>query len=349
MEAMNFKYLILLGLALFKPTYAASVESPAISQGHLQFFGDLYLPWHVLKKTDTTAENPTLFKNLDPILKSSEHNIVNFEGVSTSSSLPLIFKSYLLKMPLFIDKILKNSKISIATLANNHALDYGYAGLFDTQATLARSQISFTGAGETNLEATRPVLIQVKQTKVCLLAFSLTHPVEHWANARQPGTAHDNFTKMGQHIKRCKQNNDLTFVSYHWGEERSQHFKKYQQRLARLSIRSGADAVIGHHPHVLQEVEIYQGKPIFYSLGNFTFGSRPFYSTQQGAGVRMQIEQKKLTRVELIPLKVQNTEVNFVPQLFQENEDVTPLANFILDKKKCRPSGRLKSYVCQLL
>lgn len=348
MLGMNFKHLILLALLIFAPPPAALGESPKITEAHLQFFGDLYLPWHVLKQTKTTAKNLNLFQNLKPLLRSSRHNIVNFEGVSTGASMPLIFKTYLLKMPLYIDKILKNANIGVATLANNHAMDYGYAGLFDTQATLARSDIATTGAGKDLDEATRPILLKVAGAEVCLLAFSLTLPPEHWANKNIAGTAHQNFTRLASRIKACKQKNDLTFVSYHWGEERSQHFKKYQQRLAQLSIRSGADAVIGHHPHVLQEVVFYRGKPIFYSLGNFTFGSRPYFSAQQGAGVRMTIQNKKLSAFEIIPLKVQNTEVNFVPALYSEDENSQPLEKFMLETKKCRPSGRLKSYLCKL-
>ncbi len=105
-------------------------------------------------------------------------------------------------------------------------------------------------------------------------------------------------------------------VSFHWGGELVTELRDYQEALGRRAIDVGADLVFGHHPHVLQGVEVYKGKLIAYSLGNFAFGS---YSknARTSAILRVTFQGKGIKRAELIPINVFNHEVAFQPQVLK--------------------------------
>ncbi len=102
-------------------------------------------------------------------------------------------------------------------------------------------------------------------------------------------------------------------VSFHWGREATTELRDYQPRLGRAAIDAGATVVLGHHPHILQGIERYKHGIIFYSLGNFAFGS---YSriAQRSIIAELDIEDARLTRVRLVPLNVNNVEVVFQPR-----------------------------------
>jgi len=120
--------------------------------------------------------------------------------------------------------------------------------------------------------ATEGVIINKKGVRVGFLAYSAIVSTGSIATLKMPGVAPAWPEKrLGGDIKRLKSNADIVFVSFHWGEERSYRPSKHQTYLAKYAIDSGADIVAGHHPHVLQGIQIYMGKPVVYSLGNFVF------------------------------------------------------------------------------
>ncbi len=103
----------------------------------------------------------------------------------------------------------------------------------------------------------------------------------------------------------AKSQADLVFASFHWGNEYSRHSKR-QEVLAHLAIDSGADVVVGHHPHWIQEVEEYRGKPIYYSLGNLVFDQMWSDPTRKGLILKLTFSGSKLQSRELIPIKIFN-------------------------------------------
>ncbi|MEZ4742832.1 MAG: CapA family protein [Bdellovibrionota bacterium] len=306
-----------------------------LQNAHLQFFGDLYLSYRAIKETKSSVHNPNMFKNITHLLSSAKHNIVNFEGVATTARMPKELKSYLLKMPTWVGKNLYKANIKYASLANNHSLDYGSMGLFDSLTLLSSAGIRTFGAGMSLNEATQPLVISDGQRFICMLAFNRTLPTSFWAKKDQPGSAFLDYQKTRDAIRVCKKNKYFTIVSFHWGVERTHTPKAYQKELAHLSINAGADMVIGHHPHVLQSIEIYKSKPIFYSLGNFAFSSYTLHSPQQGMSVRVKFPKdttgKKRPTYDLVPLNVQNKVVKFHPRHFKNDEE-NPLEAFIPDQ-----------------
>jgi poly-gamma-glutamate synthesis protein (capsule biosynthesis protein) len=199
----------------------------------------------------------------------------------------------------------------VLTLANNHMMDYGAQGLSETVTNLDRVKILHAGAGATLDEARRQALVTVKGKRVAFLAYSLTYPAEFYAGSGHPGTAQGIAARVHDDIVRTRGGSDYVVVSFHWGAELVGMPKPYQQRAAHAAIDAGADLVLGHHPHVLQGIERYQGKTIIYSLGNFAFGSMS-PSADRSMIARITLHGTEQT-VEIVPLNVLNREVRFRP------------------------------------
>jgi poly-gamma-glutamate synthesis protein (capsule biosynthesis protein) len=206
---------------------------------------------------------------------------------------------------------LKRAGFSVMTLANNHMMDFGAEGLSDTISHLGRNGIAHAGAGSTIADARRGAVVTVKGKTVAFLAYSLTQPIEFFAAAGRPGTAPGYAAYYTDDIRRARGNADYVIVSFHWGQERATKPSPNQIETAHRAVDAGADIIIGHHPHVLQAIEIYRGKPIFYSLGNFSFGSRS-PSADRSIIARVTLGDGQPT-VEVVPLSVLFSEVRFQP------------------------------------
>lgn len=293
----------------------ALAGSASAGTADLQFFGDVYVPERVLDVTRSSAEDPALFGGVKDLLASATHNVVNLEGPVTSALVTPELKRFLLRMPFSLPPVLRAAGIDVATLANNHAMDYGYQGVFDTQVALMAAGIENTGAGRHRSEAARPVLLASGGKTYCLLAYSRTLPQSFWASATSPGTASATLDELAEEVRACADSKLHTVVSFHWGQEMTDRIAPYQRELARKAIDAGARLVLGHHPHKLQNVEIYKGRPILYSLGNFAFGSLPNGAGQEGMAVRV-----SRGVIELVPLVVHNGKVRFRPRPLKEGE-----------------------------
>lgn len=145
----------------------------------------------------------------------------------------------------------------------------------------------------------------------------MTLPVEFWATPEQCGTAYPHTGRLKQIIQKMKDETDLVVVSFHWGGELETTPKSYQQSYAHRVIDYGADLVIGHHPHVLQGLELYKGRLIAYSLGNYVFGS---YSQNARVSMILQLffdRRGPLIAAKVIPISVYNAETQFQPRLLK--------------------------------
>lgn len=177
---------------------------------------------------------------------------------------------------------LKQAGITAVSLANNHAMDYGWRGLAQQNAALDAAGIPHAGAGKNAAVAARPATVIAGKCRVALISsLAFMSRTALWkctpATTKKPGimvlpfngTINDAArTKLKSWIGTARKNHDLVVVALHWGIERKPVPSPYQVALGRACIDAGADIVWGHHPHVLQAAEIYNGKPIMYSLGN---------------------------------------------------------------------------------
>lgn len=213
---------------------------------------------------------------------------------------------------------LANAGFSVVTLANNHMMDFGASALTETRQYLDRSGISCTGGGDSLAIARRPAVISVRGMKVAFLAYSFTFPDAFYATAHRPGTAPGCARYIREDIAMARKTTDYVVVSFHWGAENTNAPKPYQVAAAHRAIDAGADLVLGHHPHVLQGIERYKNGVIFYSLGNFAFGTAS--RTARRSVIARIFLERGVKRVELVPLNVLNSDVHYQPKVLSGKE-----------------------------
>lgn len=327
-----------LTLGLFTAT---TVRAQPVS---LQFFGDVFIPSSVT--TDVAA-------NLKPLLDEATFNIINFEGAATDAFVPLEPKNFLLKMPLDIGAKLRAAHIDVATLANNHSMDFGLQGLHDTLRILDDAGIAHTGAGMNAAEAETSALIGADGQTACIVAFSRTFPASFWAKEDSPGTAFARPSSVQNAVKSCKERGFFTVAVFHWGKEGVHTPSDYQRKLAQTAIDAGADGVVGHHPHVIQDIDVYRGKPIFYSLGNFLFGSLPNNRRIPGGlGVRATLPSQTdgpppAALWEVLVIDVNNHKVRFQPRIITSDKSFHPSMTRLVAAKRCAFDDQTQRWACR--
>jgi poly-gamma-glutamate synthesis protein (capsule biosynthesis protein) len=224
------------------------------------------------------------------------------------------------------------------TLANNHTLDHGETGLVETLEHLSAAKIVSLGAGHDVKEARRGVVFQLRQTRVGVLnyledSFMDSLYLRSFAWGDRPGCARLDAASLRRDLARMRGHADVVLVVVHWG--RNYEGVTASQRIyGRLAIDYGADAVVGHHPHVHQPVALHRGRPIVYSVGNYAFGTPGQAWLRYGLLARFEIEQKRLRRLILIPLFVQNRLIQFKPETLAGEEARTMLEGLIRESRE---------------
>jgi poly-gamma-glutamate synthesis protein (capsule biosynthesis protein) len=194
----------------------------------------------------------------------------------------------------------------IASLANNHTLDYGRDALLDTMSHLSKADIKPSGAGTSRSEAVKPAVIIKKGLKVGFLSYTDLPAQGDTPLPDKPGIARVDPGTLTGEVKGAEKDIDVLVVSFHWGVEYKSAPTERQKELAHKAIDAGADLVLGHHPHVLQPVEIYKNKPIIYSMGSFVFDVRPWPSTRRSQVYTFELNPGKARLVKKTPIKIVN-------------------------------------------
>ncbi len=193
------------------------------------------------------------FQNVKDIFTADDLTVANMEGTLTTSN-DRQQKTFAFKGNPSYTEILTQGGVEATNLANNHSHDYGDQSYEDTIQYLEADGITTFGYDRT-------AVMDVKGIKVGLIGIY---------------ELKDGLGRQQQVIDTIREVKDqgaqVIIVSFHWGTEKSNIPDDIQKTLAHLAIDQGADLVVGHHPHVLQGIEKYQGKNIVYSLGNFCFG-----------------------------------------------------------------------------
>jgi poly-gamma-glutamate synthesis protein (capsule biosynthesis protein) len=242
------------------------------------------------------------------LLAEADHTFVNLEQALTDRGEPSD-KLVCLRGHPELAAQLARAGVNVATIANNHAMDFGITGMRDTQNALRGAGISCVGAGENLEESFEPAVLSARCRSVAFLGISCTLANSVGAGIARPGLAPvrvltryvmdhvliqetpgvspyvETFAMPGDTevatnaVATAKRRADLVIVGIHWGvpigwvAANQDELATYQQPLGRALVDAGADAVLGHHPHMLHGIELYKTKPIFYSLGNFLFHS----------------------------------------------------------------------------
>jgi hypothetical protein len=167
---------------------------------------------------------------------------------------------------------LKAAGFDSVCVANNHMMDFGPEGLTEACCRVAATGISVVGAGATLEEACRPAILNVRGQKVGILAFcDVIQDSPLYARDDAAGVARGEIATCVSHVQKLRPRVDWIIVHMHWGTELSQLPSPDQRQWAKALVGAGANAVIGHHPHVVQPIEMIDNAIVAYSLGDFLF------------------------------------------------------------------------------
>ena len=219
------------------------------------------------------------FEKINQFLRGVDVVVGNLEGPIVKN--PPNFPDDSLKFAFSSDVIegLAFSNFNLLSLANNHTFNIGETGLEETKKFLKKSNINFVGHP---IKCNEDFLFE--KGDIVFLAFNKTFPFN---------CSDDEVIEIVNKIKSANPEK-FSIIIFHWGEEYQSKSSIAQQKLAHKIIEAGADLIIGHHPHVVQDIEIYKGKLIFYSLGNFIFDQYALKETQQGLAVGLEIYPNRL-------------------------------------------------------
>lgn len=222
----------------------------SLGNHHLQdYYGSFYQAY------DKAQDPAYFFANVKSIFEEDDMTIVNLEGVFTQSDVRQEDRTYNIKGAPHYVEILPAGSVECVSMANNHRLDYGVSGSQDTVETLEGAGIVYAYDD----------IVGIYETKGIRIGYVSVNEVA-W------GRGCNKLIKEG--IASLKEQEvDLIIACCHWGIEKDNYTEDYQNELGRFCIDEGADLVLGHHPHVLQGIEEYNGKYIVYSLANFSFGA----------------------------------------------------------------------------
>lgn len=201
---------------------------------------------------------------------------------------------------------LEISGIDGVSQSNNHSMNFGAQGMRDTLTTLDASGIKHFGIGETLAEARQPGIFEVNGLRIAYLGFDgITGHIDG-ATESSPGTSPLVYQHVVDDVTAATQVADIVIPFFHWGTEYVLVPSEDQREFARAAIDAGATMVVGSHCHWVQGMEVYQGKPIVYSLGNFVFDQEWSLETKQGLIMHLVFHGKRLAGLRFVPVLIED-------------------------------------------
>jgi poly-gamma-glutamate synthesis protein (capsule biosynthesis protein) len=248
----------------------------------------------------------SIYGDLLPALRRADLRIVNCECALTSAASAAWKSGAVFKGEPAHVAGLEAVPFDVACLANNHVLDYGVAGLRETLRVLARARILTVGAGLTDAQALAPLSLRVSGQHIHVINISEGEDLT--ATDGGPGVFGWDIELAAAQTRALKKIGGIVTVIAHCGLEYVPFPPPYVVAAFRGLVEEGADCVIGHHPHVPQGVEWWQGRPIIYSLGNFVFyQSTTLHHRKIGFCVSLRCEGGRVAAIELLPYRIADT------------------------------------------
>ena len=259
----------------------------------LMFTGDVLFANSFKTNYDAGGIDAVIDNGMKELLVNADITMVNEEFPFSNRGTQMEDKQYTFRTDPSYAAALKEMGVDVVTLANNHILDYGREALSDTFTTLDGQGILYAGAGD-----------------------SVERAQEGWnVESAVPGvlSTYDE-TRFVNAIAEARSQCDVLVVYVHWGLEHQEKPEAYQRTLAQKYIEAGADVVFGAHSHCLQGIEYIDGKPVFYSLGNFVFGS----SIERTMAVEMVVDKDGAISYKLVGAKAENGKTRQMNELEQQ-------------------------------
>lgn len=300
--AAGVTFVLILVLNFVDRSTAVTVEKDPTSKLTVTLVGDMMFGRNIEEVIIPNYGYEGLFSYTLPYLQESDYTTGNFES-------PIVIKDGYNQADKFIHlsakpeaaKAIKKVGFDSVNLANNHLKDYGKQGLIDTLHTFAKNKVETVGAGRDSKEASKISYETVKGIKIATLGISDILPKEFSTKKDRSGILPADPDLFFPLVAKAKQNSDLVIVHIHWGVEYDSGYHPRQKDIGHALVDAGADLVVGHHPHVLEPVEVYKNGVIFYSLGNFIF-DQGWSRTRESVLVQYKLLQDGQARIELNPM-----------------------------------------------
>lgn len=266
------------------------IPTKAIPEVTFGLIGDINLGRYITYIARSKNDFSYSFAKFAPILQQNDFNLANLEGpiINDCPTGPLDTMIFC-GDPQFIPELNKNK--FIFNLANNHILNYGQSGLDQTENLLSQQNIKFFNSHYPQTEFYQQ---NIDGISFGFLGFDLvTYP-------------QFDQSKIIKSIEKYNPLVDWLIISIHWGNEYQPQAESWRVKLAHLMIDAGADIIHGHHPHVLQNNELYKNKPIYYSLGNFIFDQNWSQPTSKSELVNLTVDKNQIIDVTTVPFVIKN-------------------------------------------
>lgn len=298
--------------------------------------GDFCPRDRVLKRIANEDADGVL-RNVRPYIYNADLAVVNFEcPVVKGKTTPISKLGPSLHCPEKSVDLIKEAGFNLVTLANNHFYDQGEKGVNDTISSLNTRKINYIGGGNDLREAKR-IFYYVKDNQTVAVINCCEHEFSI-ASDKQSGSNPMNPIAQWYQIQEAKSQADFVMIIVHGGHEQYNLPSPRMKETYRFFIDSGADAVVNHHQHCYSGYEVYQGKPIFYGLGNFCMDDPRYRNSIWNEGFMVQLTFSETISFELYPY-VQGNETEDVQPMSKEDHDafiqkIENLNEIIMDDDK---------------
>lgn len=264
------------------------------------------------------------FARVAPLLRDADLRVANCEVPLSNRGMPQHAKHEVLHSSPEMLAGLVAAGFDVVSLANNHTMDYGPEALRDTIEGLERHGIACCGAGADDAAAWRPAVLERRGLRVAFLSCASEAYLGYAALPRKPGIAvirrdplygpravnPDDLDRLVGAIRAAGNAADVVVVCCHWGLSQSRALTVSQRAIARGALRAGAALVLGHHPHVLQGIQVAGRRAVCFSLGNFVFDLPPPFlgpATRQTLMVRAHLDRRGVARLAFHPVRIDET------------------------------------------
>jgi len=285
------------GASAIKATQNLVSETPVAPELTLGFVGDIMLDRSVRIRVNKnlSGDYNKLFEHA-AFLKTPDITFANLEGPVSDKGRD-VGSIYSFRHDPAIIPAMKNAGIDIVSFANNHVGDWSEFAFKDSIERLRAEGMLICGAGMTQTEAETPTIIEESGIRIGFLCFSDVGPNWLQASGEAPGILIASDPHFEDIVRNAAQDVSALVVSFHFGDEYEPVHNIRQEALATRAVDAGADLIVGHHPHVVQDIDHYNGAPILYSLGNFIFDQYFSPETMRGLFVTTKLVGGTFTEV----------------------------------------------------
>lgn len=310
--------------------------------------GDISLSRNIALSIDKAKDTNFPFRNIEKLLSSTDFNFANLETPFSSSDAYTAKNTLVFNAPKKnVEGLVKNN-FKIVNLANNHALDQGYAGVKTTKEWLTQNNILSVGTGVDLASAWEPEIVTSNGIRIGFIGASYSSVNDGGKVTNNYVARMDDSKRLDTAIRTLRATGvDYIVVTMHGGTEYTRTPNAIQKEFAHTAVDLGADMVIGAHPHWVQTIEKYKGNYIFYSLGNFVFDQNWSKETTEGLLLKISLEKEgqapgsvtgnplqgnptpaHLTQIELLPIIIEG---NSSPRLATTSESTAILKQIKID------------------